>query len=413
MNDFGYEETVEQIDDANLNKNTDDSITDLNGDKTVDELNDVSKKDTNDDFDIKTDNNDNNNDNVVRYDEGTELEVGDEKYTIDKDGNAVDKDGNIFKNVNEIEDWLKSFEKIEDNTNEINLATIQEALGIDIKDDNDNAIEFENSVEGIKSYINAIIESKRDENYNVAINTLYQKYPFMEDVLNYYLANGNSLKGFGEIPDRSNIVIDDNNEAQQILIIKTAWQEKGISGNVDGYIDYLKSCGTLAATAKEELKSLQEADAKYKQQLADEAEKKENEHIKQLEDYWNGVHDVIKSRKIANYQIPETIVITRNGQKVSATPEDFFNYVYRVDNEGKSAYQKDLENESKESKRDDEILRAYLKFVGGNYSNLVDMAINKQNVNTLKFKASQKTTNKVRINKPTQTKKNNIDLGYN
>ena len=287
------------------------------------------------------------------------------------------------------------------------------AKSIDIKDENDKVVEFENTPEGIKSYIDAVLESKRNENYDVAINTFFQRYPIMEDVLDYYLSHGGSLEGFGERPDRSNIVIDENNEAQQIHIIKTAWTEKGIKGNVDNYIQYLRSSGTLYATAQEELQSLKQSDIEYKQKMAEEAERKENEYIAELEEYWNNVHEIVKSRKIGNYQIPETILITRNGQKISATPEDFFNYIYRVDKDNKSDYQKDLEKESLESKREDDILRAYLKFVGGNYSNLVDMAINKQNVNTLKFKAAQRTTNKVRVNKPTQTKNKNIDLGYN
>ena len=208
------------------------------------------------------------------------------------------------------------------------------------------------------------------------------------------------------------VTIDANNEAQQIHIIKTAWQEKGIKGDVDNYIQYLRTSGILLETAKEELKSLQEADKQYKEKLAAEAERREAEQIKEIEKYWNDVHNVIKTRKIAGYQIPETILITKNGQKISATPDDFFNYIYRTDKDGKSAYQKDLESEDVQSKREDEILRAYLKFVGGNYSNLVDMAINKQNVNTLKFKAAQRTTNKIKMYKPTQTKNKQIDLGY-
>ena len=146
-----------------------------------------------------------------------------------------------------------------------------------------------------------------------------------------------------------------------------------------------------------------------------EAERKENENIKKLEEYWNGVHDVIKNRKIAGYQIPETIVINRDGQKISVTPEDFFNYIYRVDDNGMSAYERALAEETTESRRDDEILRAYLKFVGGNYSNLVDMAINKQKVDKLRLRAKERNTSTIRINKPQRnTNKNeDIDFGYN
>lgn len=416
MDNFGYGGDISQDDDA-LNVNGENK-TDLNGDTNstnLDNHNNDDNQNDNDDNQVNDNNGNQANDNndISEYEEGTVLEIGDDKYTIDKDGNAIDKDGNIYKQASEVQEWLKSFEEVVENTDEINIKSIQDVLGIEIKDENDKLIEFDNTIDGVKSYINAVIESKRNEHYDVAINTLYQRYPILEDVLNYYLANGNSLKGFGERPDRSNITIDENNEAQQIHIIKTAWNEKGIKGDVNNYIEYLKSSGILYTTAKEELDSLKQADREYKERLAQEAECKENEYIKELEKYWNGVHDIINTRKIAGYQIPENIVITRNGQKLSATPEDFFNYIYRTDNEGLSAYQRDLEKETAESRRDDEILRAYLKFVGGNYSNLVDMAINKQNVNTLKFKAANRTTNKVRVNKPKHTENKNIDLGYN
>ena len=404
---FGYDGDINSVENNQVNP-TQEERTDLNGEQTSVDINEQKTEEPSDenqiqDEEVKT----------SKYEEGTILEIGDTKYTIDKNGNVLDETGNIFKNSNEVEDWLKTFEEITDDSIEINLNNIQEAIGVSITDENNNPIEFENNIEGVKSYINAVLDSKREENYDVAINTLFQKYPILEDTLNYYLANGNTLKGFGEIPDRTKIVIDDDNEAQQIHIIKTAWQEKGISGNVDNYIQYLKTSGTLLETAKEELKGLQESDKKYKEELAVEAERKEAEQIKQIEEYWNGVHEIIKTRQICGYRIPETILINRNGQKISATPEDFFNYIYKTDNEGKSAYQKDLEKDNPQSTREDEILRAYLKFVGGNYSNLVDMAINKQNINTLKFKAAQRTTNKIKMHKPTQTKNKQLDLGYN
>lgn len=395
--------------------------TDTNGvpaDDINDNNGDGNKGDSNKDNGNKNDNNgdDNKNTNLENHLEaGTSIEVGENTYTVDEQGNLVDKDGNIFKEAKDVDAWLKEFDKIENTEDEININTIQDAIGIQITDDNDKPIEFENSIEGIKSYINAVVETARDEHYETAINTLYQKYPILNDVLNYYLANGNSLEGFNEIPDRSGITINDSDEAQQEAIIRTAWKEQGRKGDVESYLQYLKSSGTLLATAKEELAALQEADAQYRKEIEEEAERKENERIKRLEDYWNGVHDVIKSRNIAGYQIPETIVINRDRQKISVTPEDFFNYVYRVDNDGLSAYERALAAEAPESRRDDEILRAYLKFVGGNYSNLVSMAINKEKVATLRLKAKERNTTTVRVTKPQQTgvKGTDIDFGYN
>lgn len=358
-----------------------------------------------------------NGDNAdVNLEAGTSIEVGEDTYTVDENGNLLDKNGNIFKEAKDVKSWLNEFENVTDTDKDsISIETIQEAVGVQITDDDDKPVEFENNPEGIKAYIDAVIETAKEEHFETAVNTLYQKYPILNDVLNYYIANGNSLEGFGEVPDRSNITIDDSNEAQQEAIIRTAWEEQGRKGDVESYIAYLKSSGTLLATAKEELVGLQEADEQYRKNIEEEAEYKEVERLQRLENYWNSVHDVIKNRTIAGYQIPESIIISRNGQKLSVTPEDFFNYIYRVDKDGKSAYERDLATETPESRRDDEILRAYLKFVGGNYSNLVDMAINKEKVNRLKLKAKERNTSTVRISKPkTNTNKGtNIDLGYN
>lgn len=357
----------------------------------------------------------NENDNPIKLEEGTTLEIGDAKYTVDKDGNVVDSNGNIFKEASQVSEWMKEFENVEENTSDISIDSIKAAIGIEITDDNDKPIVFDNTVEGIKSYVDSVIETSKQEHYDTAINTLYQKYPIVKDVINYYVANGNSLEGFGQVPDRSGIEIDENNEAQQEQIIRTAWSERKQRGDVNSYINYLKSSGTLLATAKEELDGLKEADAQYKRDIEAKAAAEEKEKIETLERYWNGVHDIIKSRKIAGYQIPESIVITRDGQKLSVTPEDFFNYIYRVDKEGKSAYERDLEAETPDVRRDNEILRAYLKYVGGNYSNLVDMAINEKNVATLKLRAKQHNASAIRVTKPKSTKPDgaNIDLGYN
>lgn len=408
--------------DQSTNLNTGKIDHDTNGtpvDDIDDNGGDESGKDTkpnNSDKDGDGDGNNEGNDSNANLEAGTSIEVGEDTYTVDENGNLLDKNGNIFKEAKDVKAWLDEFENVTDTDKDsISIENIQEAIGVQITDDNDKPVEFENTPEGIKAYVDAVIETAKEEHFETAINTLYQKYPILNDVLNYYIANGNSLEGFGEVPDRSNITIDDSNEVQQEAIIRTAWEEQGRKGDVESYIAYLKSSGTLLATAKEELIGLQEADTQYRKQIEEEAERKETKRLQKLENYWNGVHDVIKSRSIAGYQIPESIIINRNGQKLSVTPEDFFNYIYRVDKDGKSAYERDLATETVESRRDDEILRAYLKFVGGNYSNLVDMAINKEKVNRLKLKAKERNTSTVRISKPkaNTNKGTNIDLGYN
>ena len=42
----------------------------------------------------------------------------------------------------------------------------------------------------------------------------------MGDFLKYYVANGNSVEGFGELRDRSGIEVDENNVSQQEAIVR-------------------------------------------------------------------------------------------------------------------------------------------------------------------------------------------------
>lgn len=360
-------------------------------------------------------NKENPNEEDIKLEEGNTVTVEDKTYTVDKDGNLVDDKGNIFKKAEEVKDWLKEFSVDETKDDEINLDNIQKALDYEVTDEEGNPITYENNIEGVKAYINDVIETSKLEHYETAINTLYQKYPILQEVLNYYIANGNSLEGFTETPDRSNITIDDTNEEQQIEIIKTLWKEQGIKGDVTQYINYLKNASILTSTAKEALDTLKSIDAENKKAYEEEAERRKQESYEAEVEHWTNIKNIIDSKQIAGYKIPDSITISRNGQKISVTPNDFFNYIYRVDNENKSAYQRDLEAEEPSKRLNDEILRAYLKFTGGSYADLVNMAINQEKVNNLKLKAKQNANSKsIKINRTTNTKQTkDIDLGYN
>lgn len=342
---------------------------------------------------------------------GQVIEFDGHNYTVDDKGNLVNEEGAIFKEASEVKDWLKEQTVVDDNPDEISISSIQSALGVDITDENGKAVEFENTPDGIKSYINAVIESAQEEQQNAAINGVFAKYPILTDVLNYYIANGNSLEGFNEAPDYENITIDENNEAQQEAIIKAAWAQKKMTGDVNNYIAYLKSQNILFATATDELNAMSAAEKQYREELAQRAQEEESKHIAEMQAHWNHVHQVIDSKQIAGYQIPDTIIINRNGQKISATPTDFFNYLYQIDENGNSRYEHDLAAQKPEDRLHDEILRAYLTFTGGSYSNLVDMAVNKQKVATLKLQSKQRSAPTVRVKTP-KAKSTDTDFGY-
>lgn len=345
--------------------------------------------------------------------EGSVVTVGEDSYTVDANGNLLDKDNNIFKSSNEVAEWLAQFETVDDDedADAINLANIQKAIGIDLSDENGNPVEFENSIEGIKSYINGVVEANREENYRTAFNSIQQQYPFIDDVINYWVANNNSLEGYNEIPDRSKIEVIPNNTAQHEAIIRQAWAESKRPGNIEDYLQYLKTSGNLEAVARDELKGLQQLDADYRERIAQQAEEVEAQQQQYIAEYWKSVQDIVQGGKIAGYDIPETISVNRDGRTIAVGRNEFFNYLYQVDGEGKSMYQRDIEATDETAQLQDQLLRAYLMFTGGSYADLVTMADNKNKVKHLKLTAKNSKKPSIRINRNNSNKPKDLDFG--
>ena len=403
-------EPTTSLDDVNQNNNTKEPSV-LNSENN----NNINPKgeegDSSDDKSDKPNGDGQSDDSSLK--EGSVVTVGEDSYTVDANGNLLDKDNNIFKSSNEVAEWLAQFETVDDDEDAdvINLANIQKAIGIDLSDENGNPVEFENSIEGIKSYINGVVEANREENYKTAFNSIQQQYPFIDDVINYWVANNNSLEGYNEIPDRSKIEVIPNNTAQHEAIIRQAWAESKRPGNIEDYLQYLKSSGNLEAVARDELKGLQQLDADYRERIAQQAEEVEAQQQQYIAEYWKSVQDIVQGGKIAGYDIPETISVNRDGRTIAVGRNEFFNYLYQVDGEGKSMYQRDIEATDETTQLQDQLLRAYLMFTGGSYADLVTMADNKNKVKHLKLTAKNSKKPSIRINRNNSNKPKDLDFG--
>ena len=245
-------------DNGNPDKNNPDSV-------TVPSANGEEEKDVKDEKD--------NNPSTGELEEGTNIELDGVTYTVDKDGNVVDADGKIFKEAKDVQEWLKTFNV--DNQNpedkELSIASIQKAIGEEIVDEKGQPVEFTNDVEGVKSYIDNVIALRSNELQQAAVNKVFNDNPILAQFANYLAVNG-SPKGFGEMPDRSGIKLDANNEEQQIAIIKAAAEEFGNTTLNDNYIKYLKDGGGLYDEAKLQLQNLQNADKQRNEEYARRAE---------------------------------------------------------------------------------------------------------------------------------------------
>ena len=168
--------------------------------------------------------------------------------------------------------------------------------------------------------------------------------------------------------------------------------------------------------AKSQLNALVQKDNEYRKTLEERARVAREEEQQAITDYWNNVSKAITNRVINGYKLPESFTKVINGQKITRTPSDFYNYLSRAtetDEEGNrmTGYQRDLSKLSNEELLNKEILDAWLMYTGGSYKDLADMAVQEANVKKLIVKSKQERANRtIKITKPKQSKVSPDDI---
>lgn len=322
----------------------------------------------------------------VKLSEGDTINVDGVDYTIDAEGNAIAADGTVFRTATELA------ELIAQNGSEPSvLNQLQTRFGSDFKDENGNPIVFDDNEEGIAAYVETVVQSRVKEAQAAAINNLFETYPQVEQVINHLKLNG-SLDDFVEIPDRSQITVSKDNEEQQATFIREEWKLSGKKGDVNKFIDYCKNAGILYDTAVE---SKEAVDSIYESRLAEQkaqVEAKEAAAAAEEKAYWDNVEKTISKGELLGYSIPEQIQCNKDGKKVMLSRKDFLKYVSTpVDNEGNTAYMLDEAKVDSNARMQDDLLKAFLRFTGGDYASLVGMAVNKQKVLSIRTTAAQTT----------------------
>ena len=374
--------------DASDNK---DDVTHLNGSDVDDITN--SEQDTVDTVSEEEVDSNENEESTNSLTVGDQIEYNGNTYTIVDNGDLVDEKGNVFKEASSVQQWLEENDIVENEESTFDIAELQKEVGVEIKDENGNAIEFENTSNGVKQYVNSVIDLKSKEIQEATINRFYSNNPLIKQFVDYVNLTG-TAKGFGDIPDRSGITIDEGNEAQQIAVIKMAANEFGNKTINDNYIDWLRESGNLYSYAKEQLSALIDKDKQVRKNIEEQANIKQKEELEQLNEYWNKVKSVINSRVIGGYKIPENFTRTINGKNVICNSNDFFNYISNAcyeDEDGNrmTGYTKSLNELTDEEYLNRELLDAWLMFTGGSYKDLVDMAIKENEVRKLVVKSKQ------------------------
>ena len=417
VSDIDFEGTNVQGNNGNTDNNPDvstnkEDVTNLGG-NDVDDITDKNSGEPNPD---NTGSNDNNDDNpsTGELNVGDQLEVDGITYTVAQNGDLVDDKGNVFKEAKDVADWLKSV-NLENNEpdSSITLASIQESLGVTITDENGKPVSFTDDAAGVKAYVDSVIELRSNELQQAAINRLYSDNPLLKQFQDYVQLNG-TPRGFGEIPDRSGIKLDKDNEQQLVAVIKMAAQEFGNKSLNDNYIKYLRDSGGLYDEARNQLEALVDKDKAYRKDIETKAAEQRKQDADALKNYWEKVNNIINGRVINGYKIPDSFTKEVDGKKIVITPNDFFNYLSNANVDGDNgkkltAYQRDLANLTDDEFMAREMLDAWLMFTGGTYKDLIDMAVKEDQVRKLVVRSKENRSAKsVKIVKK-QNGKTSID----
>lgn len=417
VSDIDFEGTNVQGNDGNTDNNPDvptnkEDVTNLGG-NDVDDITGKDSGEPNPDNTGNEDNNDNNS-STGELNVGDQLEVDGITYTVAQNGDLVDDKGNVFKEAKDIADWLKSV-NLENNESDssITLASIQESLGVTITDENGKPVSFTDDAAGVKAYVDSVIELRSNELQQAAINRLYSDNPLLKQFQDYVQLNG-TPRGFGEIPDRSGIKLDKDNEQQLVAVIKMAAQEFGNKSLNDNYIKYLRDSGGLYDEARNQLEALVDKDKAYRKDIETKAAEQRKQEADALKNYWEKVNNIINGRVINGYKIPDSFTKEVDGKKIVITPNDFFNYLSNANVDGDdgkklTAYQRDLANLTDDKFMAREMLDAWLMFTGGTYKDLIDMAVKEDQVRKLVVRSKENRSAKsVKIVKK-QNGKTSID----
>lgn len=346
---------------------------------------------------------------------GDTIEFDGIKYTVDANGNLADDKGIIFKEAKDVQSWLEGLEVEEPSTesNGLDITSIQEAVGIEITDDNNQPVAFTNDAAGVKAYIDSVIDLRSQELQDGAINKLFEDVPVLKQFADYLIVNNGDHRGFGQLTDRSNITVNKENINQQKAIIRAAAREFGNPTLNDSYIKYLEESGTLYDEAVLQLSKLVEKDKAIQQEIANRAEQARREEEISRRTYFDNVKKIIDSHNIAGYKIPDTFVKEIDGKKLTLTNKDFYDYIARpvykdANNNPITAYQRDLDAMSDEEIMNADLLQAYLKFTGSSIKDLVQMVAAENEVRKLKLRSKEiRTTKTVKIHKA--NKKSTLD----
>lgn len=248
------------------------------------------------------------------------IEIDGIQYSFDKDGNAIDKDGKIIKTKTEVEAIIKEAEVVE----EIPLTTeLIQKIGVELKDEKGNPIQYEDSIEGMTKMVTDIAEhlNKKER------QEFFKTYPEVAEFATHIINGGNSEEFFQKKTESwKNISLKDSSEEFKMDIIVKDLVSKGYERKeAEETAKLYKDSNKLDSSSESALKRLQKEEQGKEIALKEKQIQESKDYEETVVKHWNTVEEVIKKGTLSHIAIPET------------DKDAFFSYMSKaVDENGQS-----------------------------------------------------------------------------
>ncbi len=339
--------------------------------------------------------------------------VDDVEYTLNENGDALDKDGNVFKTKEELEELEKGGEDDDDptggKTEDVSIEDIEKLSGIEIHKDG-KKVDYDISIEGLAKREQDIKEKFIKEGQTAAINEFFNTNPDLYKAYLYKSKKG-SLDGFSNEPFYQSVKLDQDNEEQLFNFIVDAEVKKGSTPDrAKSIAKFFKAENKLQEEGESAYNYLVNLEKSESEGFKKQEQKQIQERIKREKEFFgtyfdetgkeiivnveNSVYDkIVKKGKFGNFAIPESGLKVKNKDGTIATlsRKEVYDYVSKpVSKEGYTQAQVDEMNRM--GNMDSMLYQYLLNMTNNDINQFIQRKILEEKGKTIKKRLSTKST---------------------
>jgi hypothetical protein len=331
---------------------------------------------------------------------------------MDDKGNALNADGSIFMTKEKMESFSNTL-----NDNDL-ITEVEKINNIIIIGEDNKPIKYEATPQGIAKRELDIISNVKVQAQQEGINTFLKSNPDLKSIYDYKQRHG-SIEGYDKVVDYTTINIDKNNKDQLKQFIIDEQISKGntiaVAKSFAEFAEKNNQLEELGIAAHTNLKANQVAKIQEQQTKIKESNNKyygididQNGNIKDLNIPGSLYDIIVKKGEFNGMKIPKDGVIVKNndGSTSKLNTSQLFELAAYADNNGLSRLDNIISNYI--SKAENKVAVGLYILKGGDLSELVNNAVNKQQVTKFKINTSNNKSNTKQINNNSSVSKQDV-----